>query len=27
MYYLLVDVNLFGGGHVNQVRDILKKWQ
>jgi len=27
MYYLLVHVNLFGGGHVNQVRDILKKWQ
>lgn len=26
LYYLLVHVNLFGGGYVDSVREILKKW-
>lgn len=26
LYYLLVHVNLFGGGYVGSVRQILKKW-
>ncbi|MCC6283185.1 MAG: fructosamine kinase family protein [Saprospiraceae bacterium] len=26
LYYLLVHVNLFGGGYVEQVRGILKRW-
>ncbi|MBK8555884.1 MAG: fructosamine kinase family protein [Lewinellaceae bacterium] len=26
LYYLLAHVNLFGGGYVEQVRGILKRW-
>lgn len=26
LYYLLVHVNLFGGGYVGSVTDILRKW-
>jgi len=26
LYYLLVHVNLFGGGYVTSVREILKRW-